>query len=139
MADPLSISASIIALLQASGTLVQYIKSTKDANQDIKALQSEVINVRGLLFSLKDLLPDPESDEESLLPIFECLGGRDGPLKQFEAILEELVTQLQPKDGLRKAGQVLYWHFKKDDIKNLIGIVERYKTLFSLALQNDQA
>jgi len=138
MADPLSISASIIALLQASGTLVQYIKSTKDANQDIKALQSEVINVRGLLFSLQDLLPDPESDGESLLPVFECLGSQDGPLKQFEAILGELVAQLQPKDGLRKAGLVLYWHFKKDDIKNLISIVERYKTLFSLALQNDQ-
>lgn len=138
MADPLSISVSIIALLQTFGTLVQYIKSTKDANQDIKALQAEVINVRGLLFSLKDLLPDPESDEEPLLPVFECLGGQDGPLKQFEVVLGELVTQLQPKDGLRKAGQVLYWHFKKDDIKNLIGIVERYKTLFSLALQNDQ-
>jgi hypothetical protein len=138
MADPLSISASIIALLQASGTLVRYIKSAKDADKDIKAFQIEVINVRGLLFSLKDLLPDTESGEESLLPVFECLGGQDGPLKQFEVILGDLITQLQPKDGLKKAGQLLCWHFKKEDIKNLIGIVERYKTLFSLALQNDQ-
>lgn len=137
MADALGIAASIIALLQASGAVVQYLKSSKDANKDIQALKIEVINVRGLLFSLKDLLPEPESDEDSLLPVFESLGGQDGPLKQFEMILAELALRLGPKEGLKKTGQPLSWHFK-DDIKSLIGTVERYKTLFSLALQNDQ-
>jgi hypothetical protein len=138
MADPLSISASIVALLQASGAVVQYFKSSKDASKDIQALKIEVINVRGLLFSLKDLLPEPKSDEDSLLPAFESLGGQDGPLKQFEMILGELALRLKPKEGLKKTGQALSWHFKKDDIKSLIGTVERHKTLFSLALQNDQ-
>jgi hypothetical protein len=86
MADALGIAASIIALLQASGAVVQHLKSSKDANKDIQALKIEVINVRGLLFSLKDLLPEPESDEDSLLPVFESLGCQDGPLKQFEMI-----------------------------------------------------
>jgi hypothetical protein len=138
MADALGIAASIIALLQASGAVVQYLKSSKDANKDIQALKIEVINVRGLLYSLKDLLPEPEADEVSLLPVFESLGSLDGPLKQFEIILTELSLRLKPKEGLKKTTQVLSWHFKKDEIKNLIGTVERYKTLFSLALQNDQ-
>jgi hypothetical protein len=138
MADALGIAASIIALLQASGVIVQYLKSSKDANKDIRTLKIEVINVRGLLFSLKDLLPEPESGEESLLPVFESLGGQDGPLKHLEMVLAELALRLRPKEGLKKTGQALSWHFKKDDIKNLIGTVERYKTLFSLALQNDQ-
>jgi hypothetical protein len=138
MADALGIAASIIALLQASGAVVQYLKSSKDANKDIQALKIEVINVRGLLFSLKDFLPEQESDEDSLLPVFESLGGQDGLLKQFEMILAELALRLGPKEGLKKTGQPLSWHFKKDDIKSLIGTVERYKTLFSLALQNDQ-
>jgi hypothetical protein len=135
MADPLSISASIAALLQVSGTVLQYIKSSKDANKDMKAFQVEMINVRGLLLSLKELLPDPESGESSLLPVFESLGGA---LKQFETILTELVSKLQPKGGFGKAGKVMSWHFKKDEVKNLISVVERYKTLFSLALQSDQ-
>jgi hypothetical protein len=138
MADALGIAASIIALLQASGAVVQYLKSSKDANKDIQALKIEVINVRGLLFSLKDFLPEQESDEDSLLPVFESLGGQDGLLKQFEMILAELALRLGPQEGLKKTGQSLSWHFKKDDIKTLIGTVERYKTLFSLALQNDQ-
>lgn len=138
MADALSIAASIVALLQASGAVVQYLKSSKDANKDIQALKIEVINVRGLIYSLKDLVPDPEADEDSSLPVFESLGGQDGPLKQFETILAELALRLRPKEGLKKTGQALSWHFKKEDVKSLIGTVERYKTLFSLALQNDQ-
>jgi hypothetical protein len=138
MADPLSISTSIVALLQASGTVLQYIKSLKDANKDIKTFQVEMINVRGLLFSLQDLLSDLKSGEASLLPVFESLGGENGALKQFETTLADLVSKLRPKDCSTMAGIVVSWHFKKEDVKNLIGTIERYKTLFTLVLQRDQ-
>lgn len=138
MADPLSFSASMAALLRASQELVQYIRSCKDANKDLKSLQLELINVRGLLYNLRDLLPDKESTDESVLPVFQSLAGRDGPLEQFQTILEELVSPLQKRDPLKKAGKVLAWHFKKDTIKELLSKIERYKALFSLVLQSDQ-
>jgi len=138
MADPLSISASIIALLQASGTILQYIKSVKDANKDIKTFQVEMINIRGLLFSLQDLLSDLKPGETSLLPVFESLGGENGALKQFKTTLEDLVSKLGPKEYSTMVGKVVSWHFKKDDVKNLLSTIERYKTLFTLVLQRDQ-
>lgn len=138
MAGPLSISASIAALLRGSQELVQYVRSCKDANKDLKSLQLELINVRGLLYNLRDLLPDKESSEESMLPVFQSLAGRDGTLAQFQSILEEIISPLQQRHPQKKSGQVFAWHFKKDSIKELLSKIERYKALFSLVLQSDQ-
>jgi hypothetical protein len=137
MTDPLSISVSIIALLQASEAVLKYVRSVKNAGGDTKSLQMEIIHVRSLLYSLKDLLPEPDSGEE-VMPVFRSLGGRDGPLAQFQITLEEIAAPLRPKDGLKKVGQAITWPFKKGDIRDLLGKIERYKTLFTLALQNDQ-
>jgi hypothetical protein len=138
MTDPLSISVSIVALIQTADFIVQCLKSAKNANKEITDLRLEVINVRGLLFGLRDLLPDPQSDKETLTPVLESLGDRYGPLKQFHTVLEELASKLEPREGLRKGQQILSWHFQKNEIKSTLDKITRYETLFTLALQNDQ-
>ena len=60
MADPLSISASIIAILQLSGTVITYLSAVKGASKDRQRLLIEVSAVRGLLSSLKDVVEIPE-------------------------------------------------------------------------------
>jgi hypothetical protein len=54
MADPLSISASIIAVLQLSGTIIEYLNDVKGASEDRYRLLNEVASISGLLYFLKD-------------------------------------------------------------------------------------
>jgi hypothetical protein len=49
MTDPLSISASVITLLQLSGTVIEYLNGLKGASEDRRRLLDEVTSVSGLL------------------------------------------------------------------------------------------
>jgi hypothetical protein len=44
---------------------------------------------------------------------------------------------LIPQKGLKKLSKALCWPFEKGEIKDILGTIERQKSLFSLALQND--
>jgi hypothetical protein len=50
--DPLSVSASIIALLQAAGGMIEYFSSFIDAPEECTALHTEATNLHKLLISL---------------------------------------------------------------------------------------
>jgi hypothetical protein len=54
MADPLSISASITALLQLTSRVVQYINSVKDASKECFRIRDEISSASFLLYMLKD-------------------------------------------------------------------------------------
>ena len=60
-----------------------------------------------------------------------------GPLEQFKIALEHLASKLAPVDGLRKVGKALAWPFQKTEIQDILNMIERQKSLFNLALQND--
>lgn len=55
MTDPLSTSASIIAVLQLTGTVVQYLNDAKGASEDRQRILAEISSTSGVLFLLKDL------------------------------------------------------------------------------------
>jgi hypothetical protein len=136
MGDPLSVTASIIAILQLTGTVVKYLSDVKDASGDRNRILVEIGSVNGFLFSLKDLVGRAESDE-SWLATVRSLGVPNGPLAQFKLALERLATCLEPVVGLRKAGKVLAWPLKKGEVMDILRTIERQKALFILALQND--
>ena len=52
--DPLSVTASVIAVLQLSAKVLVYLNDVKDASKDRKQCVDETLNLRGLLFNLKD-------------------------------------------------------------------------------------
>lgn len=134
--DPLSISASISALLQLTGTVVKYLNAVKGASKEARNLLLEISGVSGLLYQLKDLAKDGASDE-SELRTFESLGVPQGPLEQFQTVLEKLASKLEPVAGLKATGRVLLWPFQKPEIQDLLSKIERLKTVFGLALQQD--
>jgi hypothetical protein len=84
MADPLSVSASIAALLQLSETVVKYLNDVKDAQDDLKRLRAEVIIAVGFLSTLKVLA----ETEETWLATVQSLNAPNGPLEQFRSSLE---------------------------------------------------
>jgi hypothetical protein len=138
MADPLSISASIVTLLQLTGTVVKYINDVGDASKDCARILVEISSVYGLLFSLKDLA-DRADSQDSGLATLRALAVPEGPLAQLRSDLEQLATRLRPAAGFRRAGKALAWPFTKGEIRDALSNVERQKTLFILALQGDHA
>jgi hypothetical protein len=139
MADPLSISASIIAVFQLTGVVITYLKEVRDAPKERKKLLDEAVCVESFLFVLKDKAESSKRAEwyETL----RRLNLPNGPLVQCQRLLERLVSKLKSDHGgWKRIGKMgLTWPFEKQEIKDIISSIERLKTLFLLALQNDHA
>lgn len=139
MADPLSISASIIAVLQLTSTVIQYISDVQDASQERLRLRDEISSSSWALYMLKDRT---EQARESLSwqSSMALLGRPGGPLEQFRGTVEQLVARLLPTKkgkGLGELGRVIAWPFQRDEVLRFVNVLERQKSLFHLALQND--
>ena len=129
--DPLSITSSIIAVLQLASSVVSYLGAVKDASDDRQKLIAEIGSITGFLFFLKE---EPNNSSDALNSL--CVA--NGPLDMFKSTLSELSSKLRPTNGgLRKAGKSLLWPFQKSEVNNLLLRIERLKGMFILALQND--
>ena len=140
MADPLSITASIIAVLQLTSTVIQYISEVHDASSERLRLRDEISSSSWALYMLKDRAEQAREGQQWQSSI-ALLGGSGGPLDQFRDTLEQLATRLSPINRKMKAlsefGKAIAWPFKKDEVLRIVNSLERYKSLFHLALQND--
>lgn len=134
--DPLSISASICAILQTAGVVASYLNAMKDAPKERARLAAEVYDLCSLLSRLRYRVYEARSVD----PWFEVvrkLGVDNGPLNDFEIMLEWLNSRLVPVGGLKKVGKILTWKFDKSDINDMLAKMERLKTLIALALADD--
>ena len=134
--DPLSISASISAVLQLTGTVIQYLNSVKGAPEDRQRLLLELCNVSSMLYVLEDQASQAQQGDAWSSTLLS-LNGPNGPIKQFKTALERLEKKLRPVEGLRKIVKAIAWPFQKEEITEIINVIERQKTLFNLARQND--
>lgn len=134
--DPLSVSSSIIAVLQLTATVVQYLNSVKGAPKDRQKLLLELSSINGMLFLLQDQAEEAK-EGDSWSSTLQSLNLPDGPLAQFKASLEALTMKLAPVDGWKKLGKAFTWPFDKDEIYHILNAIERQKALFNLARQND--
>lgn len=128
--DPLSAAASIVALLQLTGSVIKYLHGVKNASDDIKCLTLELCTMKGLLSTLEDTL---DAVDPMLLNL---LDGPDGVFKQLRSTLEQLLSKTgsAPSNNL---GKLLRFPFKKGDIDNSLSSVERQKGVLSLILQGN--
>jgi hypothetical protein len=100
MADPLSISSSITALLQLTSILVQYINNVKDASEEPLRIRDEISSISFLLYMLKDRVQQAYSGEP-WLSVVRSLDMPKGPLEQFKRALEQLASGLESSKGLK--------------------------------------
>jgi hypothetical protein len=138
--DGLSSAASVIAVIQLTGSLAElcggYIQQVKDARDEILALERAIASLHGTLQDLQKLV---QRNNEKALPtslqlvssIADCLSD-----------LRALEARLDPGKGkrlMRKVGlRALKWPLKRKDMEGVIKNLERYKSSFILALQVDQ-
>ena len=134
--DPLSISISVLTLLQLTEKFISYIKQTKDARKEQARVLGEASSLVWLLRELQECI-DEHSSQSSWLQATSGLTTLGGPLDQYKNTLEILAFKILPKHGLHKVGQVLVWKFSKEEVNGLLSRIERVKSLVLIALELD--
>src|SRR5579862_3664474 len=138
MADPLSITASVISILRLTETVIHYLLDVKGAGKDRDTILTEITSTHSFLFLLQGKAEKSGAQwDERFFQTMKALNGPKGPLEQFKLALEQLAIKLTPVTGLKKLGKALAWPFESKEIKNILSKIERQKSLFLLALQND--
>jgi hypothetical protein len=134
--DPLSVTASIIAILQLSGKVVGYLTDVKDASRERATCAIEVSNLTSLLLNLRFNLEEGNANTPWHTAV-QALAFKNGPLEQFKQALETLQTKMTDGGRLKKAGDILMWKFKKEEVDSILGRIGRLKSLVQIALQRD--
>lgn len=136
MSDPLSISASIVAVLQMTATVTQYLKDVMGGSEDRTRLRDEMRSMICLLEMLNDRIEDIDT-RDIWMETTRWLDVPNGPLTQFKESLDLMAKKLAPSGRIRQMAQPLKWPFDKNDVNEAMDRIERTKSLFNLALQND--
>jgi NACHT domain len=134
--DPLSITASTIAIIQISSDIVSYINGAAGSMKERKRLRNEVRSCEFILQCLSDEVSDAEEGNTWSATI-KALEGPDAPLGRLRDALTAVKAKLEPKKGLKNAFSTLKWPFDEKEIEKTISTIEREKNLLGLALTND--
>ena len=134
--DPLSVSASTVALLQLTGTVITYLSDVKGGPKELQRLRLELSSVLSLLMTLQDQANQVTKDD-ACSSTLNSLNVPNGPFQQLHSALELLASKLAPVEGWKKVGKAIKWPFEKEEVQEVRNTIERLKALLILARQND--
>ncbi|KAL9049918.1 MAG: hypothetical protein Q9162_006945 [Coniocarpon cinnabarinum] len=134
--DPLSVTASVIAVVQLSCKVFKYLRDVKDAPKECEKCKKEVLNNQILLSTLQGRLDEAQPDQPWFKQI-QKLNEAEGPLCQYKQALEELWARIAPQHGLQKVQGRLLWKFSKKEVESILERMERLTHIVSAALQDD--
>jgi hypothetical protein len=139
--DPLSAAASIIAVIQISEQVVtvclQYYRTARAAKTDILQIVNVVGGLKTTLENLKLVLDSAQEDEWS------HLSSLDRPLESCYGVLDSLARTLgvQATEGVKGTEELkfnfqkrLTWPWKQKELDRVLGMIERHKEMFILAV-----
>ena len=154
MMDPLSISASIIAVLQATNSVVSicydFRAALKKAPWSLTRIIEEVKDLRNVLETLDriaETMNDRPAGDTKRQPIFRLLCEPDtGPLASCLRELTNLERKITSSSCVGKAGfkgrafiQAVTWQLKDHDATQCLERIERCKSSLALAITADEA
>lgn len=93
--EGLSVAASIIAVVQITGSVITYLNNVKDAPKECEQYMIELSNLNTLLLQLKSRLNESNSHEPWYAKA-QTLNVKDGPLDQYKLALEHLLAKVGP-------------------------------------------
>jgi hypothetical protein len=129
MAEVAGLTASIIAILQLSATVITYIGDAKGATKERDSLAAEINSVKSILADLKT-----KSEADEWKDTMKCLSTPNGPLDQFKSVLKGLEHKLKPVIGKgAKFERSMMWPFAKTQIKEIFAALEGLKLVFVLS------
>jgi hypothetical protein len=134
--DPLSVTASIIAVLQLTSKVIEYLNGIKDAPRDRAQCAIEASNLYNLLTTLRYRLEEGTSNEPWYAEV-QTLSVKNGPLDQYGIALEQLQAKITRERILKKVGHFLQWKSIKEEVMEIMARIERLKMLVQIALEMD--
>ncbi|KAI1738955.1 hypothetical protein F4680DRAFT_466763 [Xylaria scruposa] len=134
--DPFNAIGTIIAVLQLTATVVKYLNDVKNASKDQKRCAIEASNLLALLTKLKCCLEESASTDP-LHARARQLATKNGILDQYKAALELLITKVKPEGGAGKVTAAILWSFNKKETEEILGTIERLKSLLLIDFQID--
>ena len=154
--EPLSVTASVIAVLQAANAVVSvcyyYSAAVKNSPWELSRITEEAKSLRNVLEVLVQLAKQAETADpvaETKLPTLKLLcesNAKPGPLDSCLEELRWLEKKLSfPKwagtDGSKRRAfmQAISWPLKEGETAKAVERISRFKATLALALTVDQA
>ena len=147
MAEPLALGASIIAVLQLTGSVItlcsNYRAAAKGATWDLPQVKAELGSLRDMLNDLK-----PRTQQVEIIPTASTASNvalLHAPLENCQEMIKWLEAKLKSAkwiNGLGRKGkaavQALSWPVKEAETKRVLDSIGRFKATLTLALSIDQ-
>lgn len=134
--DPVSTVASVVTLVGVTLKTVKYVNEMKDASKERQNLSKETADLLPMLTGLRNMIEDPRRSKTSFDGV-NSLVTADGPLDQLSEALKQLNKKVKAKRGIKNFPRVLVWPLDKEECKEVLGKIERVKSLISLALEGE--
>jgi hypothetical protein len=128
--------ATIIQVIDATATAVQYLNDVRKAPNDRARLAQEATNLLYLLTTMRYEVEKANTADPWFNNI-HSLGAVNGPLDQFKEVMEDLARKLYPESRLKKFAKDFIWSIDKKECSEILTKIERFKTLILLARQED--
>ena len=65
------------------------------------------------------------------------MAGQTGPMEQYYKALKQLESKIRIGNSSQKVKRVLLWKFTKIEVVDILGKLERFKSLINVALDMD--
>ena len=135
--DPLSITAGIIAIIQLSSDVVDYLSDAAGATSERMHLCDEILECEFILKRLKVKVDNSDKQKSWSNTVNALNEGPSAPLNRLLVALSTVKVKVEPKKGVKRVLAPLKWHFDKKEVEEAISTIERLKRLLNLALTND--
>ncbi|KFY22155.1 hypothetical protein V493_06811 [Pseudogymnoascus sp. VKM F-4281 (FW-2241)] len=136
MAEGLALTASIVAILQLSGAVVNVLATAYAGTEDRNEIMAELSSITGVLFHLKDLVERSQSDGSWPVRMVS-LASLPSQIAYFQSVLDGLYLKVKPVAGLRAIDKFLRWPFQKKQSQDILAALGRQKSDFLLCLGMD--
>ncbi|EGX46096.1 hypothetical protein AOL_s00110g260 [Orbilia oligospora ATCC 24927] len=123
MADPLSIAAGIVGVIQGFKACWDYYEGVKGAKSDIGKLKAEIGSIEGLIKRLDELIKNPKY--HGLSENGELKVALGGCLKELEQLHDKLDSQKE-QSRFRYLKRTK-WPFVKTGVVEIVNSLERWK------------
>ncbi|KAL8687157.1 MAG: hypothetical protein Q9218_006592, partial [Villophora microphyllina] len=137
--DPVTVvglAANVAQLVHVAVRSIEYLNDLNNACKEQARLLQEVSNILSLLISLRSRL-EKASQNDAWFNGIRSLGVAQGPLDQLHEALEHIVGRFRLTRRRTSISQAVRWTLDKTRTGEILGQIERAKSLVSLALQSD--
>jgi hypothetical protein len=125
--------ATVAQLISSTTQVIGFINDARHATKESIQFAQEAYHILGLLLQLRSHVEDPQTPRAWYLGVTPLTSYLDS----LDKLLNELAMKLLPLSKTQKYTQKLFWTKNKKEVIELLGKIERLKTLIGLAVEGN--